>query len=295
MRASSLGSGATGSNCSRAFDLLGNDDGAECGDVGGAMLPVFLNDLRMRQSTIAAATASATNNQQELVEVELEVDENNIVVCSVGQTVSDEERGGGVVAAGRFSTASSMLRQKFACLRSESSRTSSELERPAISALEALRIKSQIQRIKLSAQKALDGLRFINKTTDTSDATHLWKLVEARFESLAKDGLLCRDDFGECIGMVDSKEFAVGIFDALARRKRQRIGTLTKEELYDFWLQLSDQSFDARLQIFFDMCASLSPSPAPVRGCAASSSAVLFCPLLSVCFPFFPLPFVFAD
>ncbi|GAB4853684.1 hypothetical protein Ancab_017874 [Ancistrocladus abbreviatus] len=57
-------------------------------------------------------------------------------------------------------------------------------------------------------------------------------------------------------GMVDSKEFAVGIFDALARRKRQRITKICKEELYDFWLQLSDQSFDARLQIFFDMADS---------------------------------------
>lgn len=53
--------------------------------------------------------------------------------------------------------------------------------------------------------------------------------------------------------MVDSKEFAVGIFDALARQRRQRIEKITKEELHDFWLQISDQSFDARLQIFFDM------------------------------------------
>lgn len=53
--------------------------------------------------------------------------------------------------------------------------------------------------------------------------------------------------------MIDSKDFAVGIFDALARRRRQNIERITKEELYDFWLQISDQSFDARLQIFFDM------------------------------------------
>lgn len=60
------------------------------------------------------------------------------------------------------------------------------------------------------------------------------------------------------LGMVNSKEFAVCIFDALARRKRQRITKISKEELHDFWLQISDQSFDARLQIFFDMCVSLS-------------------------------------
>jgi hypothetical protein len=57
--------------------------------------------------------------------------------------------------------------------------------------------------------------------------------------------------------MVDSKEFAEGIFDALARRRRQSLERITKEELYDFWLQISDQSFDARLQIFFDMYALL--------------------------------------
>jgi len=62
------------------------------------------------------------------------------------------------------------------------------------------------------------------------------------------------------LGMVNSKEFAVCIFDALARRKRQRITKISKEELHDFWLQISDQSFDARLQIFFDMCVSLSLS-----------------------------------
>lgn len=58
--------------------------------------------------------------------------------------------------------------------------------------------------------------------------------------------------------MVDSKEFALGIFDALARRRRQKIERITKDELHDFWLQISDQSFDARLQIFFDMWVSLS-------------------------------------
>ena len=59
--------------------------------------------------------------------------------------------------------------------------------------------------------------------------------------------------------MVDSKELAVGIFDALARRRRQNLERISKDELYEFWLQISDQSFDARLQIFFDMCADTPP------------------------------------
>jgi len=62
-------------------------------------------------------------------------------------------------------------------------------------------------------------------------------------------------------GMVDSKDFAVGIFDALARRRRQNLERISKDELYDFWLQISDQSFDARLQIFFDMYALPYHSP----------------------------------
>lgn len=59
------------------------------------------------------------------------------------------------------------------------------------------------------------------------------------------------------LGMADSKEFALGVFDALARRRQQKLGKITKAELHDFWLQISDQSFDARLQIFFDMYVSL--------------------------------------
>jgi hypothetical protein len=68
--------------------------------------------------------------------------------------------------------------------------------------------------------------------------------------------------------MVDSKEFAVGVFDALARRRRLNLERISKDELHDFWLQISDQSFDARLQIFFDMyvqsCLLISPIRAVV-------------------------------
>lgn len=53
--------------------------------------------------------------------------------------------------------------------------------------------------------------------------------------------------------MKDSKEFAGELFDALARRRNITGGSITKAELWEFWEQISDQSFDSRLQTFFDM------------------------------------------
>lgn len=55
--------------------------------------------------------------------------------------------------------------------------------------------------------------------------------------------------------MKDSKEFALELFDALSRRRRLKMDKITRDELYEFWSQIADQSFDSRLQIFFDMYA----------------------------------------
>ncbi len=73
------------------------------------------------------------------------------------------------------------------------------------------------------------------------------------------------------IGMTDSKEFANELFDALVRRKSQQqdmmklshgqqqqqqqqqhcLHCISKEELYEYWLQITDKSFDSRMRIFF--------------------------------------------
>ncbi|KAK9275112.1 hypothetical protein L1049_022371 [Liquidambar formosana] len=245
-KSSSFGSSAGRSNYGRTFDLP--DECAEPGEygVGGAMLPIFLNDLRQ-------------NNQQDLVEVTLELEDDSILICGVTPTPTANPTGDESVLGflNRNPSVTSRIRQKFPWLRSASSRTSSsDVEDPTMSARDARRITAKLQRTRSSAQQALKGLRFISKTTVKCDSNELWKKVESRFKSLAKDGLLAREDFGACIGMDDSKEFAVGIFDALARRRRQKIVKITKDELHDFWLQVSDQSFDARLQIFFDMADS---------------------------------------
>lgn len=53
--------------------------------------------------------------------------------------------------------------------------------------------------------------------------------------------------------MLNSKEFALEMFDALSRRRRLKVEKISKDELYEYWSQITDQSFDSRLQIFFDM------------------------------------------
>lgn len=210
------------------------------------MLPIFLNDLRQN------------NQNDDFVQVTLELGDDEIFLRSVTPTPPQEPS----TNDGFFSrslSATSRLRRMFSWRKSTSTRASLDItedrdhHHQTVSARDIRKMKVKLERTKSSAQQALKGLRFINITTATVDEDELWLRVDSRFDSLCKDGLLSREDFGECIGMVDSKEFALGVFDALARRRRQKIERITKEELYDFWLQISDQSFDARLQLFFDM------------------------------------------
>lgn len=53
--------------------------------------------------------------------------------------------------------------------------------------------------------------------------------------------------------MKESSEFASELFEALARRRGITSSSITKAELREFWEQITDQSFDSRLQAFFDM------------------------------------------
>nr|GMC98158.1 respiratory burst oxidase homolog protein A [Ipomoea batatas] len=118
----------------------------------------------------------------------------------------------------------------------------------ALAARQLRRQRAQLDRTRSGAQKALRGLRFISH-----NKANAWNEVENNFYKLAKDGYLYRADFAQCIGMKDSKEFALEMFDALSRRRRLKVDKISKEELYEYWSQITDQSFDSRLQIFFDM------------------------------------------
>jgi respiratory burst oxidase len=183
---------------------------------GGGMLPAFLAD------------------QSDLVEVMLELDEESMVVRSVtptsaalygaaslpapppagfGPSPSPSPRhhapseGGGAGRLSRCSSTSSRIRRKFAWLRSPSPAPSPRLPTPAelqreaaMAARERRREQAQLNRSRAGARRALKGLRFISRTTGSVEAAELWRRVEERFNGLAREGLLSRDDFGECIG-----------------------------------------------------------------------------------------------
>ncbi|ESQ54796.1 hypothetical protein EUTSA_v10024427mg [Eutrema salsugineum] len=109
---------------------------------------------------------------------------------------------------------------------------------------------ARLDRSKSTAGQALNGLKFISK----ADRGAGWTAVEKRFAKITKtnEGLLLRCNFGECIGM-NSKDFALVLFDALARRRGMTRDVIDKDQLKDFWEQISDQNFDSRLMTFFDM------------------------------------------
>ncbi|KAL5995755.1 hypothetical protein ACLOJK_025824 [Asimina triloba] len=245
MLAASVASSSRKSGCLLNSDNVDRDSMGygNGGYRGGAMLPIFLADL-------------SRNHNKDFVEVMLEIDDDGVFVSGVTPRSNDAGS-----TYSRSLSATSRIGRKFSWLRSRSSRSeASAAEDPRIASRDARRMRAKLDRTTSGAQHALKGLRFISRT---SDSRELWEKVEARFEALAKDGLLSREDFAECIGMVDSKEFALGIFDALARRRGQKIEKITKEEFYEFWMQISDQSFDSRLQIFFDMCVTAFWTPFP--------------------------------
>ena len=93
------------SNYSRVFD-----DSNDVYGIGGAMLPIFLNDLQR-------------NNDQDLVEVTLELEDDSIILCSVPPTGNNPH----ILPVSSQSppAATSRLRRKFSWLTSSSSRASS--------------------------------------------------------------------------------------------------------------------------------------------------------------------------
>ncbi|XP_058083322.1 respiratory burst oxidase homolog protein B-like [Magnolia sinica] len=177
-------------------------------------------------------------DEESYVEITLDVREDSVSVHGV--------KGGSTEIA---STLAKTLERRPSSLGSQLSfklkQVSQELRRMTSS-----RRFSKIDRSKSGAARALRGLQFMTKSVGGAEG---WAQVEKRFDELAVDGVLSRSQFGPCIGMKETQEFAGRVFDALSRRRGITSSCISKDELREFWEQLSDQSFDSRLQTFFDM------------------------------------------
>lgn len=206
MRTTSFGSSSRRSSYHRNSDYVDGDlESVDYGSVGGAMLPVFLADLRR-------------NERADFVEVTLEIDHDSILISSITPTAGEEPAGNENVGGffSRSLSTTSRIRRKFPWLRSASSRSeASAMEESKVSARNARKMQARLDRTRSGAQQALKGLRFISKTTGNSDTNEQWKKVESRFDSLAKDGLLSRDDFAECIGRFSKSSLSFRIFYCL--------------------------------------------------------------------------------
>ncbi|XP_010929525.1 respiratory burst oxidase homolog protein B [Elaeis guineensis] len=194
-------------------------------------------------------SAGGGGGDEQYVEITLDVRDDSVAVHSVKPAAAGEEEDPDVTLLARTlekrsgSIGSSVIRSASSRIR----QVSQELKR--LASLNKRPGQGRVDRSKSAAAHALKGLKFISKT----DGTAGWPAVEKRFDELAVDGALARSLFGQCIGMKGSNEFAGELFDALTRRRHIIGDSITKEELREFWEQISDQSFDSRLQTFFDM------------------------------------------
>ncbi|KAJ7004502.1 hypothetical protein D5086_007249 [Populus alba] len=193
--------------------------------------------------------SGSSDDPSSYVEITLDIREDSVAVHSVQGANEDPELTLLAKTALEGNNSSSLRSSLFRNTSSRIRQVSQELKRFA--SLSRRTSTRRFDRNKSAAAHALKGLKFI--TTKTGNG---WPAVEKRFQELtaSTSGLLPCSLFGECIGMnKDSKEFAGELFRALARRHNINSDLINKAQLRQFWDQISDESFDSRLQIFFDM------------------------------------------
>ncbi|KAF9671803.1 hypothetical protein SADUNF_Sadunf12G0086600 [Salix dunnii] len=200
-----------------------------------------------RKSARFTKADTTTTTDEQYVEITLDVRNDSVAVHSVKAANGVEEDPEIALLAKGLEkrSASNVVRTASARIRQvshEIKRLASFSKRPP---------PGRLDRSKSAAAHALKGLKFISKT----DGGAGWDAVEKRFDEItaSTDGLLPRARFCECIGMKESKEFAGELFNALARKRNMHCDSISKAELREFWEQISNQSFDSRLQTFFDM------------------------------------------
>ncbi|XP_019188120.1 PREDICTED: respiratory burst oxidase homolog protein B-like [Ipomoea nil] len=190
---------------------------------------------------LVSTTKNSRLDQESYVEITLDVRDDGVLVHNI--------KGGDQEAALLASKLEKRHRNNLGRQLSLHLRqVSKELRR-----ITSSRKLDNLDRTKSGAARALRGLRFIHNNNNVLGNNEGWSDVETRFAQLSVGGMLPKSLFDKCIGMNESGEFADELFDALARRRCITTPSISLAELRDFWQQITDTSFDARLQTFFDM------------------------------------------
>nr|GMD48119.1 respiratory burst oxidase homolog protein B [Ipomoea batatas] len=187
---------------------------------------------------VSTTKNSRLDDQESYVEITLDVRDDGVLVHNI--------KGGDQEAALLASKLEKRRNNLGSQLSMHLRQVSNELRR-----ITSSRKLENLDRTKSGAARALRGLRFIHNNNVLGNEG--WSDVETRFAQLSVAGMLPKSLFGKCIGMNESSEFADELFDALARRRCITTPSISLAELRDFWQQITDTSFDARLQTFFDM------------------------------------------
>uniref|UniRef100_A0A1J3CL19 Respiratory burst oxidase-like protein A n=1 Tax=Noccaea caerulescens TaxID=107243 RepID=A0A1J3CL19_NOCCA len=204
----------------------------------------------------AASTSSYYEEDQPYVEITLDIHDDSVSVYGLkspghtGAGLLYEDPGKSLLRPGRSGKSNSVLTGIASTVSTELKRVASSVSSSASARKPPRPPLARFRRSKSRAELALKGLKFITKT----DGVAGWPAVEKRFHEITRtsNGLLHRSRFGECIGM-NSKEFALALFDALGRRENVSGDSISKNQLQEFWKQITDQDFDSRLRTFFDM------------------------------------------
>ncbi|WVZ13062.1 hypothetical protein V8G54_017592 [Vigna mungo] len=117
-------------------------------------------------------------------------------------------------------------------------------------------LSSEQTRSLIVENEATQGVGFIDGFVGQSGME--WKDVEKRFDQVARtvrssEPVVRWSEFGFCIGMQSSPEFANELLCALRGGENWKY-KITKADLYNLWFRMKDNSFNSRMRIFFDMC-----------------------------------------
>lgn len=253
--------GATSDNNSDDTESMSSDRTAYSGPLvigsagGASKRPSSRKSARFSLPPETITSAKHHADDEAYVEITLDIRDDSVAVHSVqaaggGENSEDPELT--LLAKKTLERKSSFGSSIFRSTSAKIRQVSQELKQLIRSASHTGRSR-RFDRTKSAAAHALKGLKFI--TTKAGSAAG-WATVETSFDELTAptNGLLPSSLFGQCIGMnKESKEFAGELFGALARRYNITGDSINKAELKQFWEQISDQSFDSRLQTFFDM------------------------------------------